>query len=419
MPKEPHGHKPNLRVSALGSLAVERVAEIRFPASSVADLGRGIAGVSFGGAGGGATAIDDLTDVDTATDPPAKNEVLKWNGSQWVPATYDTSFTFSCTSFSDGEGVSQLIGAGVWKALSAMSYVAVYANGPPTTYDVKMSNNGAAYSKVGEMTGAARTAGTNATALSYPAARDQYLRFRLDSSDGTDSDIDYDTAIYFRNYHFWGVATKNSGFSEADVEGLAGSELCTDNTISKAINSGSGQYIVFAHPSGYSTITSFLFNSVAIQVNAPETVAITNSAGYTENYKVYASALANLGNYTFQNGTLTNWLYWGELNKASSYAEADVEGNYATQPGKVASNTISSRSMIVNCAANEYAYIAYPARLGALTSITIGGFESLSDFNVDNTALSITNEYGYAENYRVYVSKNPGFTNPTTMVVTI
>lgn len=372
------------------------------------------------GATGPAGSIDELTDVDTTSDPPAKNEVLKWNGSEWVPAVYNATFTFSITAFDDGLSTGILIGSGVWKAAGAIAFTASYANGPPTSNEVDKSINGAAYAQVGEMDGPNYTTGDNTNNVNYPAAKDQYLRFRLQASDGTDPSIAYADSLYFYNYHFWGIATKSSGFSESDVEGLSGSELSTSKTYSKSINSGSGQYIVVAYPKSYGTLSVFLFNTVECQMNTVETVSITNSAGYVEDYYVYASTLANLGNHTFAtNGTLTNWLYWGELAKSSGYTESDVESNYATQPGKVASNSISSRSMIVNCAVNEYAYIAYPARLGALTSIVIGGFESLTDFNVDNTALSITNENGYAENYRVYVSKNPGFSDPTTMTVTI
>ena len=36
---------------------------------------------------GGASAIDDLTDVDTTTTPPTNNDVLAWDGTNWVPAT--------------------------------------------------------------------------------------------------------------------------------------------------------------------------------------------------------------------------------------------------------------------------------------------------------------------------------------------
>ena len=34
----------------------------------------------------GASALNDLTDVDTATDPPAVDDVLAWDGSLWTPA---------------------------------------------------------------------------------------------------------------------------------------------------------------------------------------------------------------------------------------------------------------------------------------------------------------------------------------------
>lgn len=364
--------------------------------------------------------MDDLTDADTTTDAPVKNEVLKWNGTNWVPATYNATFTFSIASFSDGEGSYALIGTGNWKAIGALSCTATYNNGPPVTSVIETNTNGAGYVSKGSMTGPAYTAGTNDTAIAYPAAKDQTILVRLNATDGTDPSTYNASALTFYNYRFWGISAKSSGFTEADIEGLAGSELGTGKTISKSINSGASQYIVVAYPKSYGTLSVFLFNSVECNMSAPETVSVTNSAGYTEDFYVYASTLDNLGNHTFAtNGTLTNWLYWGELAKASSYTESDVESNYATQPGKVASNSISSRSMIVNCAVDEYAYIAYPARLGALSHIIIGGFESISDFNVDSTTLSVTNENGYAENYRVYVSKNPGFTNPTTMTVSL
>lgn len=45
-----------------------------------------VRGSTGGGGGGGASALNDLTDVDTATDPPATDDVLAWDGSLWTPA---------------------------------------------------------------------------------------------------------------------------------------------------------------------------------------------------------------------------------------------------------------------------------------------------------------------------------------------
>ena len=38
---------------------------------------------------GGASALADLTDVDVTTDPPAPDDVLAWDGTNWTPATLD------------------------------------------------------------------------------------------------------------------------------------------------------------------------------------------------------------------------------------------------------------------------------------------------------------------------------------------
>ena len=41
------------------------------------------------GGGGGAQDIDELDDVDTTTVIPNNEDVLEWNGTNWVPGTKD------------------------------------------------------------------------------------------------------------------------------------------------------------------------------------------------------------------------------------------------------------------------------------------------------------------------------------------
>lgn len=48
--------------------------------SQISDLGTYLTGI-------GGLSIDALSDVDTTTSAPATNNVLQWNGSNWVPAT--------------------------------------------------------------------------------------------------------------------------------------------------------------------------------------------------------------------------------------------------------------------------------------------------------------------------------------------
>ena len=385
--------------------------------------------------------IDDLGDVDTTTNPPALSEVLKWDGANFVPAAYNYEFAFSIATFSDGiSDISQLIGSGTWQAIGAVTFTATYNNEPGgMTAQVALSGSSVAWSGNLAMT---PTTGpeTNTEAVAYPTSRTGTITFTLSqSADGT-TDTEQ---VSFSNTMRYGTNANGIGAqTEANVEALtevAGPDETRSQTISDIPTGTAGHYLTFSYAdtlsdvaqvqrdSGFGYVTCS-FNSTATTlaptVQTSGLTTVSNSAGFTEAFAAITARLADLTNGTndfklLTTSTAINYIYWGELNVASGYTEANVEDNTASQPGKVGSNSMSSRSMIVNCGASEYAYIAYPARLGALTSITINGFESLSDFNVDNTALAITNPEGYQENYRVYVSINPGFTDPTTLIVSI
>lgn len=391
--------------------------------------------------------IDDLTDVDTPT--PVKNQCLKFNGSLWVPAAYDYSFTFSIATFSHDAGTStSLIGASTsaWKVIGALIFLATYNNphADPTPY-VVISGAGNSPANI-NMTPAAPDANrykgptTNPEAINWPSANGSRITFILYAQAGAETSNYTVYSGYFYNHFVYADLDHNNGFNDADIDGMAAANEIISSTTARTftLTIGVANYLCFSHRTGDTAVAQVRCGTgndvitVAMNKNdatavtpLKETVSHSNANGKVENFYVYASKLQNLSSLlstsftTLASSTPQNYLYWGELNKASGYTESDVENNYATQPGKLASNTMSSRSMTVNCTASEYTYIAYPARLGALTSIMIGGFESLGDFNVDNTALAITNVCGFQENYRVYVSKNPGFTDPTTMLVTI
>jgi len=385
--------------------------------------------------------IDDLGDVDTTTNPPALSEVLKWDGANFVPAAYNYEFAFSIATFSDGiSDISQLIGSGTWQAIGAVTFTATYNNEPGgMTAQVALSGSSVAWSGNLAMT---PTTGpeTNTEAVAYPTSRTGTITFTLSqSADGT-TDTEQ---VSFSNTMRYGTNANGIGAqTEANVEALtevAGPDETRSQTISDIPTGTAGHYLTFSYAdtlsdvaqvqrdSGFGYVTcsfNLTATTLAPTVQTLGLTTVSNSAGFTEAFAAITARLADLTNGTndfklLTTSTAINYIYWGELNVASGYTEANVEDNTASQPGKVGSNSMSSRSMIVNCGASEYAYIAYPARLGALTSITINGFESLSDFNVDNTALAITNPEGYQENYRVYVSINPGFTDPTTLIVSI
>jgi len=367
----------------------------------------------------GSDSIDEANDVDTTTDTPQKNEVLKWNGSKWVPAPYNYNFTFSIASFSDGESTIQLIGSGVWRSSGAMSYSASYNNGPPTSATVKMSINGGSYNTVGSMNSPDYESGTNSQNINYPTSKDQYLRFRLDASDGTDNDTQYESSIYFRNYLYWGVSSKNSGFTESDIEALSGKQLTNDHTQSKTISAGSGKYLVWACPANYTDLptgtdyetngggTGFVFKGMTCAFQTKETVSVTNSAGYTENYEVYASTLPNLGYGTLTTYTsrqAINKIYYGTTTKTSGYTESDVENLEKSEITNDSTQIWDS----LTAGSGEYLLFAFPKRWG-IKGTDYSFYDYSTGFEasfLNPETVSITNSNGWTEDFYVYRSEN-------------
>ncbi len=356
----------------------------------------------------GISEINMLEDVDTQTTTPTRDQVLKWNGTNWVPAAYNATFVFSITSFSDGESTTQLIGVGEWKAISAITFTAAYDNGPPDSSWVSVGYNTTDYDLSGAISTMGTTpyeTGTNSVAISYPSTRDQYIRFNLSSQAGSDTDTSAETAIYFRNYIYYGITTEASGWDTSDIVALTTSGPTSTYASSYSINAGVGQYLIFAHPSAYTSLhaSGMLFNSVICPFEDVATVSVTNSAGYTENYKVYRSTNTNLGNSTLTTSTSNtkiNKIYYGGSTVASSYSEANVEG---LDQGTVTNDQTQTWTAIT-LDAGEYFIFAMPARLTEPTFYDNDtGFEAA--FNTPET-VSVTNVNGQTENYSVYRSEN-------------
>ncbi len=68
-------------------------------------------------------------------------------------------------------------------------------------------------------------------------------------------------------------------------------------------------------------------------------------------------------------------------------------------------SAVKSQTLSFTGLSNEYIFYAYPTALGTLTSIKIGGFESIAAFNPPST-VNLINAQGYSMPYYVYVSQN-------------
>lgn len=240
--------------------------------------------------------LDDVPDVSVPS--PSTDHVLKWNGSAWVSAAYNASFAFAISSFSDGQSSPQLMGpAGTtWKAIGALTFSASYSNGPPAW--AYISKNAPGWNDPLDFS-APFTSVANLEAVNYPANPGDTITFgMLAYKDGVSDISEHPVAFY--NYIYYGVLSKASGFTESDIESLTpGSSPELSNTKSRTITvaPGSGEYIIYALPVRLGTVT-FTVGGFTGGFSAPETVSITNSAGYTEDYYVYASENANLGSTT-------------------------------------------------------------------------------------------------------------------------
>lgn len=105
------------------------------------------------------------------------------------------------------------------------------------------------------------------------------------------------------NYIYWGISSTGSSFSESDVEGMDrtsssddGIDVTNTETFTWSVTATSGKYIVFAYPTRLTT-SGFYFDGSAQEggMQSPETVALTNDGGFTEDYYVYASENHSLG----------------------------------------------------------------------------------------------------------------------------
>lgn len=257
-----------------------------------------------------ATSVGAHNDVDLTTSTPVKNQALKFNGADWVPGdTNDaTEFDFEILTFADNiSGVQEIgLAANDWKASAAISWTASYRNtGAQSTGTVTAaasnSSTPVAFTAPIDL-GTPWTSGDNTgEPLKYPTpvvgnASHGTVTFTLNATDGVDSPsraLSYN----FGNGRFWGLSTKDSGYVEADIEGLANTEVTTTRIdASLTITVTATNYFIYAYPAREGAAT-FIDNKtgLAFVVVGPETVGRTNLLGYVENYYVYRSNSPGLG----------------------------------------------------------------------------------------------------------------------------
>jgi len=382
----------------------------------------------------------------------ARDQVLKFNGTNFVPAAFDATFVFTIGSFNMNYSTSPtLIGTGSWKDVGELTFTATYNNGPPDGFE----GSGSGAPKIqGFVDGSVSSSydmfplsssfstGTNPMVIGYPPSANDDIRFKLFASAGSDTDNTFtDQRIYFRNQFVYGDLSKNNGFNQADIRTLAAANSITGTDTTRTLNGvsmGDSNYLAFAHRTGDTNVTQvFCGNNpnrltVAMDRTDPttktplrETVSYLNTAGYTENYFVYASKIPNVDAHsttfvTSTNSQKRNYIYWG-TGSAWVNNEASVESltnkNTSYDDGSITGNTLSVGSFT-----NQYVIVAIPNRYGDNDSeyqLKDNSTNLPFAFN-QQSDVTVTNAVGFQEDYSVYRSTNKlTMTNATVLVDTV
>ena len=372
----------------------------------------------------------------------ARDQVLKFNGTKFVPAAFDATFVFTIADFDMNDNGTELIGSGSWKNAGALTFTAAYNNGPPDGFNGSSEgapkiqgyvNNSISSSYDMFPLSSSFTTGTNPMAITYPLTSGHTIKFRLFASAGSDTDNDYtDQTMTFRNQFVYGELSKNNGFNQADIRTLAAanSVTTTDTTRTLSVSVGGSNYLCFAHRTGDTNVAQVRAGSGANLLTVAmdrtdqtaltplkETVSYLNTLGFTENFYVYASAIANVDAHstTFTTVTSTqkkNYFIWGYDAQADTYNESFLEtsgdwdsynANSTYDDGNIINQTLSVGSFT-----SKYVIIAFPDRYG--------DNESEFQFKDNGTGLpfdvtkqsdvTVTNPVGFRETYHVWRSTN-------------
>tara|TARA_R100001463_G_scaffold16888_2_gene43568 strand:- start:2586 stop:3839 length:1254 start_codon:yes stop_codon:yes gene_type:complete len=382
----------------------------------------------------------------------SRDQVLKFNGNKFVAADEGTTFVFTIADFDMNDSTSpQLIGTGSWKAIGELQFTASYNNGPPDGFNGSAEGapkiqgfvDGSVSSSYDMFPlSSSFTLGTNPMIITYPPSPNDDIRFKLFASAGSDTSDDFtDQRIYFRNQFVYGELSKNNGFNQADIRTLAAANSITGTDTTRTLSGlsiGSSNHLAFAHRTGDTNVTQVYCgnnpNRLTVAMDRTdattktplrETVSYLNTAGYTENYFVYASKEQNIDAHsttfvTSTNNQIRNYIYWG-TGSSWTNNEASVEAltnkNTSYDDGSVTGNTLSVGSFT-----SQFVIVAIPARYGDNdTDYQLKDNSTNLPFSFNQQSdVTVTNAVGFQEDYSVYRSTNLlTMTNATVLVDTV
>lgn len=117
------------------------------------------------------------------------------------------------------------------------------------------------------------------------------------SANNSPKTVTKNVTLTFMNKAYWGVGAIPETLNSAFILGLANSVLTTAKGRTMTVNAGSGQYVWYALPSSLGNV-SFKVGGFDGGFEPAQKIQFKNASGFTEEYNVYRSTNASLGQTT-------------------------------------------------------------------------------------------------------------------------
>ena len=204
---------------------------------------------------------------------------------KWSADASSINLEFAVSSFSDNQSSSQLIGSGAWVAGTGLTFNAAYENGPATAANISCGSWASNLVLGGDFTGPV-TGASPAQNANYPAAVGNSITFQLNATKSSDTDT-ATTSVQFLNQRCNGTSTATS-LDSAGINGLGSKVVTSGKNGPFTFSPSANEYIYIAYRLALGE-SSFSVGGIEVELEDVQTVAHTNSAGFTENYYVYRS----------------------------------------------------------------------------------------------------------------------------------
>ena len=393
----------------------------------------------------------ELSGIELNTSGVQRDQVLKFNGTHFVPSAPDATFEFTIADFDMNITTTpQLLGTGSWKNVGEITFTATYNNGPPDGFNGSAEGapkiqgfvDGSVSSSYDMFPlSSSFSTGTNPMAIDFPPNSSDDIRFKLFASAGTDTDEDFtDQRIFFFNQFVFGDSNKSGSFNQADIRALAAANTITTNDTTRniSVSIGASNYLNFAHRTGDTNVTQVFCGSdpnrltVAMDITDAttktpkrETVSYLNTAGKTENFFVYSSKEQNIDAHstTFVTSTssqIKNYTYFG-TGSSWTNNEASVEA-LTNKTTTIDDGSITGNTLAIGTFTSQFVIVAIPNRYGD-NNVDYQFKDNSTNLPFDFTQQSdvtVTNAVGFQEDYSVYRSTNLlTMTNATVLIDTV